>query len=144
MNTRLHAHQRAWIEESVPAVDPEVVKGMWDFQERVSSLKGELTKPEDVSFALGLLQRSIQHAIKPEETNHSFNYRGAVLIQMVLLSQAGQLVVPGMENGKPSDALFKAISKVPMKADGKSFPPFDMKELVQLIEEEKGPCGPLG
>jgi hypothetical protein len=62
---------------------------------------------------------------------------------MVLLSQVGELVIPGIENGKPSDALFEAIARVPMRVEGK-FPPFEMEELKQLIEEEKGPCGPLG
>jgi hypothetical protein len=97
----------AGIVESVPPVDPEVVKNMWDTREHPSGF------------------------FKP-------NYRGAVLIHMVLLGQDGRLVVRGMENGKPSDTLFKAISKVPMKPKNK-FPPFDMNELIQLIEKEKGP-----
>jgi len=89
-----------------------------------------LRKPDDV--ALGLLHR----AIKPETTNLSSNYRGAVLIQMIQLHRTGMMELPGMNDGKPSEALFKAIAKVPMKKN--QFPPFDADDLIQLIEKEEG------
>jgi hypothetical protein len=141
MNTqRIHA----WREGSIPTVDPDDLKSAWNFQEKVRALKGELTKPGDVSVAFELFQRSF----KPDETNHNVNYRNAVLIQMIYLSEmglaeltklglAGMKVLPGVDNGKPSDAMLKAIAKIPMKAENR-FPPFDMEELRSLIEKEKG------
>lgn len=125
--------------EFVPAVDPDDLKSAWNFQEKVCALKAELTKPDDVALADELFERSL----KPEETNQNVSYRNAVLIQMVQLSQmdlgelttiglAGMKVLPGLDNGKPSDAMLKAIAKIPMKAN--TFPPFDMEKLTRLIE----------
>ena len=101
-------------------MDPDDLKSAWNFQERVRALKGELTKPDDVALAYELLERSL----KPQETNQNVIYRNAVLIQMIQFSQldlteltklglAGMKVLPGVDNGKPSYAMLKAIAKVP-------------------------------
>lgn len=91
-------------------------------------------------------------SLKPEETNQNVSYRNAVLIQMVQLSQmdlgvltaiglAGMKVLPGLDNGKPSDAMLKAIAKIKIPMNANTFPPFDMEELARLIEEERGHHG---
>jgi len=130
-----------WGEGPVPAVDPAELKGAWDFQERARGLKGEITKPEEDALVLELVRRSL----KPEETNPSVDYRNFVLTQMIQFSQldlaeltklglAGMKALPVVDNSKPSDAMLKAIAKVPMESS--KFPPFDMEELTRLIKEE--------
>jgi len=66
-------HLHAWPEGPVPAVNPDDLKSAWNFQEKVSALKGELTKPDDIAVAYELIEKSL----KPAEANPSVNYRNA-------------------------------------------------------------------
>jgi hypothetical protein len=65
----------------------------------------------------------------------------------LLYYASSELGLPEFNDGEPSDAIVKAVAKVPVKVTpnleykGLSC---DLGELLQLIEKEKGPCGPLG
>jgi len=70
----------------------------------------------------------------------SVRYRLTLLHHIVQLNEAGKLALPGMDQGRPSDAMFRAFAKVPMEArppnvDQESLP-FDTGELIRLNEEE--------
>jgi hypothetical protein len=70
------------------------------------------------------LREFFQKALKPGADIHSVNYRGTLLIHMIQL---------GAVKDQPSDAIFKAFAKVPMKVmspdvDHESLA-FDMEEL---------------
>jgi hypothetical protein len=79
---------------------------------------------------------------------HSVIFRGTMLFHTIQFNKDGKLELPGIIDGKPSEAVVRAFARVPMKVMAPNVeyevPPFDMDELIQLIEKEKGTCGPLG
>ena len=112
----------AWLnEEFVPAVDPEDVKAAWNFF-------------LDIKERKVLQGRTNDHGLNPT-TIQAVNFR------MELLYQAVDRGLLEMGHNRRSDAIFKAIAKVPVKVTPNlqyEGLPCDLNELLQLIETEKG------
>jgi hypothetical protein len=61
-----------------------------------------------------------------------------------VINEAEGRISPGMQNGKPTDAVFKAFAIVPMSGlrhgdPPHEWPPFDVDELFRLIQKEEVP-----
>jgi hypothetical protein len=103
-----------WLhEELVPTVDPEDVKAAWNWVMLMEFFQQRGGDLQAVHFRVKLLR--------------------------YIFSELG---LPEVDNGKPSDAIVKAVARMPVKVtpnleyDGL---PCDLDELLRLIEKEKGP-----
>jgi hypothetical protein len=125
MNTQI-----PWLNrEFVIAVDPEKLRAMWNLNREI------IERVERNGGTNDLL------------TLYEFKMT-AEYFRMTLISMCADHGLIKLDHGKPSDAVFKAVAKVPVKlfpsVPENSFP-CDKDELLRLIEEEKGPsCGPFG
>jgi hypothetical protein len=133
-------------EEFVPPANPDDLKTLWNMGVAAKELM-ELHGTNDISQIRGadgtpLYTDFFWRIVRQDASAYCINFRGTKLFQAIQFTRAGELALPGMENGNPSDAIFRAFTAVPMKVMPPNVeldaPPFDMKELIQLIEEEKG------
>jgi hypothetical protein len=130
----------SWINE-VPSVDAEDIRAGWNLDldmQRRSAIHG--TNNIKVLYALSSDQEILeffQSALTPGAD------LDAVHSRMMLLRYAfEELALPELKDGKPSDAIVRAVAKVSMKATPNDGLPCDLNELLQLIETEKGLAAP--
>jgi hypothetical protein len=139
----------SWLnEEFVPVVDPEDLKAAWNLGqdlERRIALRG--TNDINVLYRLKIstvqgLLGFFQKALKPGADMMAVDFRIRLLRYAFT-----ELGLPELDNGQPSEAILKAVAEVPVKVTPNLEYvglPCDENELLQLIEKEKGSCGPLG
>ena len=139
-----------WLnEEFVPVVDPEDIKAAWNLRLDIEERKTLHGGTNDLNALYGLKMSTVQEllgffqkALKPGADMRAVHFRTGLLDYAFT-----ELGLPEMDNGKPSDAILRAVAKVSVKVtpnleyDGL---PCDLDELLQLIVKEKGPCGALG
>jgi hypothetical protein len=133
-----------WInEEFVPIADPDDLKTLWNMGVATKELM-ELHGTNDISQIRGadgipLYTDIFWKLIEGDANVLSANFRGTMISHVIRYVQSGELELPGIDQGKPSDAVFEAFAKVPMKVIPPNVehdsPPFDMEELIQLIEK---------
>jgi hypothetical protein len=84
--------------------------------------------------------------VDEDEKRKILFYRITLLDHVMKSSEAGNLVLPGKEQGKPSDAIFRAFAEVPMKFLSPNVEhhslPFDMEELIQRSIKRRLECSP--
>jgi hypothetical protein len=131
-----------WLnEEFVPVVDPDDLKALWNLCEDIEKRKALHGGTNDITVLCGpdipfVGYDFFQKGLKPGADFHSVNYRGTVL----------RFTLPELPNGV-SDAVFQSLRRGPMKVMDpyvRDTSRFKMEDLVQLIDKEKGPFGPLG
>ena len=120
----------------VPEVDPADLKSLWNMQ---SEAQARHDKPGAIALSFSLCQS----ACSPGANVAAVWYRSSMLAVLQHLSDAGGPALPGIQEGKPSDAFFKALAIVPMTGMQPGAPPrkgfpFDLQELVSLIQKEAG------
>ncbi len=123
-------------------MDPENLKAVWDLGLDIKERSALHGGTNDINVLYGLHISTLQEflefplkALKPGAEIHS------VRLRMTLLHYAAEeLGLPDVASNKPSDAVFKAIAKIPVKVMALNYDslPCDMDELLRLIEEEKG------
>jgi hypothetical protein len=116
MNTQI-----PWLNgEFVIAVDPEKLRAMWNLNREI------LERVERNGGTNDLL------------TLYEFKMT-AEYLRMLLIATSVEQGLIKLDHGKPSDAVFKAVAKIPVKATPDSpnhaFFPCDTDELLRLIEE---------
>lgn len=133
-----------WLnEEFVPPANPDDLKILWNMVEDGKKLTA-LTGSNDISQIRGadgspLYSDFFMRLVDEDKKRQILFYRIALLDHAMKLSEPGKACLPGMHDGKPSDAVFKAFATVPMKLFAPNVEheslPFDMEELIQLIEK---------
>jgi len=113
---------------AVPPADLKKLSAMYDdVQARF---------PGQVSISGDLLKS----ACSPGADARAVFFRVGMLRLLQMLSHSGTLISPWLHDGKPDDAVFKAIATVPMLGVGVGTPregfPFDVEELIKLIKKE--------
>jgi hypothetical protein len=116
----------------VPNVSPEDLRSAWKFQEELQA------SHPDQQFSIDV--RLYQGACSTDADIGAVLYRLSVL---VILRKMGELGVgpplPGFQDGKPGDPVFKALAVVLMAGMALDDPqrrglPLDVEELIRLIQ----------
>jgi hypothetical protein len=130
-----------WLKDSpIPPVDPADLKNIWAMQEE---LKRDFEKRapnrapnQDLSVSINYYKR----VCSPGANVGALWYRLSILEVLRHVSEATGTSLPWPREGKPGDAVFKALAIVPMTglAPGvvRKVPPFDPDELIRLIKQE--------
>jgi|SRR5215472_6549814 len=112
--------------EPVPAVDPEDLKIAWQIQTAVHA--NSPGKNVAVDFS---------DLCKPGADVQAVYYRSSLVWFMTQI--APEQLVRFMQDGQPSDAVFRAAAKVPAEWMGVGIPrqgmPFDVNEFLRLCAE---------
>ncbi len=116
--------------ELVPEVDPEDLKATWEFQQKIQAEH----PGEQVGIGAGLAQS----ICKPGADIHSVSYRSSVI--WIMTQIAPEQIAPFLNNGQPTEALFRAAAKVRLEWMGvkivRQGPPFDVDEFLCLCAEK--------
>ena len=82
----------------------------------------------------------LKSACSPGADVRAVFFRVSMLRMLEMLSASGGLISCWLHDGKPDDAVFKAVATVPMLGVGVGTPregfPFDVEELIKLIKKE--------
>jgi hypothetical protein len=127
-----------WMKDGrpLPSADPADLKSVWTMQQEV---KKDLDKRlpnrnPNQGFSIGI--DVYQRACSPG-ADAFLVWRRLAMLETVqrIFSEAGG-TLPGFTDGKPRDAVFKALAIVPMTDGGQESIPIDAKELIRLIKKE--------
>ena len=130
-----------WLKDGpIPPVDPADLKSIWAMQEE---LKRDFEKRapnrapnQDLSVSINYYKR----VCSPGPNVGVLWYRVSILEMLRHVSEATGTSLPWPREGKPGDAVFKALAIVPMTglAPGvvRKVPPFDPDKLISLIKQE--------
>jgi hypothetical protein len=122
-----------WLKKNpIPSVDPEDLKSAFNFQKEVAKQSGSQTRAISVDL--------FQKVLKPGANVQDALYRLMWLEAAKDLSEAEGLKFPWSGEGRPSDAVFKALATLTMRGmpPGPSQAlPFDLEELIRLIHEKE-------
>jgi hypothetical protein len=116
--------------EPVPEVNPEDIKATWQFQREI-----EARNPgQQVATGMGL----VEQLCSPGANIPAVGYRAALIWMMTQFEP--EKIAPFLQNGQPTDGVFRAAAKVPMEWMGAGIVrqglPFDPNEFVRLCGEE--------
>ena len=116
--------------ETVPEVDPDDLKATWELHQKVQA--GH--PGEQVGIDAGLAQS----ICKPGADIHSVWYRSSMI--WIMTQIAPEQIAPFLNNGQPTDAVFRAAAKVRLEWMGvkieREGPPFDVNEFLNLCAEK--------
>ena len=127
----------------VQEVDPKDLKYAWsalqEFQQKRSTAQRSID-PFPAQVVLDLQRVCLPNLF-------AICYRLTQLNRLRQFRKAKRQPLPGMKRGKPTDAIFKAFAFVPIAGREFSDPPrrdwpFDVDELVRLIQKESGEPAP--
>jgi hypothetical protein len=112
----------------IPEVDPADLKNLWTHNK--SALERTFGRPDPFAYFLSAISGPVWYRLAQFE------------IMRQMINEAKGRVLPGMQDGKPTDAVFKAFAIVPMSGMCRGdppheWPPFDVDELFRLIEKEE-------
>jgi hypothetical protein len=124
----------------IPPVDPADLKSVWVMMEGYKKDFEKLMPDRAPNETFSVRIDCYRQACSPGADVGAVWYRLSMLEMLKHLNEAGGPTLPGMNDSKPSDALFKAFAIVPMTALGpggrrEGFP-FDMDELTRLVKKE--------
>jgi hypothetical protein len=116
--------------KSIPTVDPADLKSVWQMQEELRARHGS-------GFALAI--DLYKGACSPGADVWSVWYRCSQFERLRNFNELTGTNLPWLHDGRPDDAVFKALSVVPMTKmppGGRPDLPFDVDELIKLIKKE--------
>ena len=120
----------------IPAVEPADLKSAWAMSEELKKDLAKVIPNQHVGISFDCCKR----VCSPGADVGAVWYRVSMIGLLQMMSkEAGEPALSGLTDGKPSDAVFKALATLPMTGmnpgvahDGL---PFDPEELVRLIKE---------
>ena len=116
--------------EPVPEVDSEDLKATWEFHQEVQAEH----PGEQVGIAAGLAQS----ICTPGADIQAVGYRSSMIWIMTRI--APEQIAPFLNDGQPTDAVFRAAAKVRLEWLGvgivRQGPPFDVNEFLSLCAEK--------
>jgi hypothetical protein len=96
--------------------------------------------------SISISASSYQRVLRPGADAGAAWYRLSVFSVLQQMSKAGALPLPWLSDGKPSEAVFRALAVVPMRGIAVGKPtnslPFDIEEFSRLIVEQPPSGGP--
>jgi hypothetical protein len=119
--------------KSIPTVDPADLKGVWQMQDELLARHGS-----GFAVALDLYKR----ACRPGAHVWSVWYRCSQFETLRNFYELTGTNLPWLHDGKPDEAVFKALAVVPMTKmppGGREGLPFDVEELIRLIQKDSEP-----
>ena len=115
--------------EPVPEVDPDDIKTAWTAQHELE--QRHPTGPAQLGAFAG------QYLFKPGTDIQAVGYRATLIWMMTKF--APEQIAPYLKDGLPTDAVFRAASKVRLEWMGvgivRQGPPFDVTEFLRLCNE---------
>jgi hypothetical protein len=113
--------------ESVPEVDPEDIKAIWQI--------GEKLRAEDPAVkAVGV--EVMKRACKPGANVEATWYRSSAIWMLTHVAQ--QQLAPWLKEGKVSDPVFRTMASIPMEwmgSEERQTPPFNIDEVLRRLNE---------
>jgi hypothetical protein len=130
-----------WMKDGpIPPVDPADLKSVWAMQEKLKKDFEEHTPNRTPNQTFAVSINSFKQVCSPAANAGAVWYRLSMLEMLRHISEATGASLPWPREGKPGDAVFKALATVPMTGlpPGvvRKVPPFDPEELIRLIMEE--------
>jgi hypothetical protein len=116
----------------VPAVEAADLEAIWNLQNDMQA--GH--PGQSVSFDI----RTHLRALRPDADAYSAWYRLSILALLLYMKKMGGLEFSWLPEGKPSNAVFKALAIVPVIGVPVGKPtnrlPFDLDEFSRLVQKE--------
>lgn len=121
--------------ESVPEVEPEDIKTVWQFGEELRA-----KFPSTKAFGVGVMEQTC----KPGTNIEAVNYRAGMIEMLSYIAQQlkpdeAQQLAPWLKEGQVPDPVFRAIAAVPMVWIGSEVRqgfPFDVEEFHRRLNEQ--------
>ncbi|HET8826668.1 MAG TPA: hypothetical protein VFM77_16125 [Terriglobales bacterium] len=116
--------------EPVPEVDPEDLKATWEFQQELQA--------QHPGEQVGMGASLAQSICKPGADIQAVGYRSSMIWMITRI--VPEQIAPFLNNGQPTDAVFRAAAKVRLEWMGvgivRQDPPFDVNEFLRLCAEK--------
>ena len=116
--------------EPVPEVDPEDLKATWEFHQELQA-----EHPGEQVWIDASLDQSI---CKPGADIQAVGYRSSMI--WIMTQIAPEQIAPFLNQGQPTDAVFRAAAKVRLEWMGvrieREGPPFEVNEFLSLCAEK--------
>jgi hypothetical protein len=130
-----------WMKDGpIPPVDPADLKSVWAMQEKLKADFDEPTPNRAPNQGFGISLNYYKRVCSPGANVGAVWYRLSILEMLRHISEITGTSLPWPREGKPGDAVFKALATVPMTGLPagvvRTVPPFDPDELIRLIQKE--------
>jgi hypothetical protein len=130
-----------WMKDGpIPPVDPADLKSVWAMHEKFNKEFEERMPKRPPNQVCAVSPDYYRQVCSPGANVGVVWYRLSILEMLRHISEITGTSLPWPREGKPGDAVFKALATVPMTgvAPGvvRKVPPFDPDELIRLIKQE--------
>jgi hypothetical protein len=142
MGTSSSVFGMPWMKDDgvVPPVDPADLRRVWEMKEVLNKDFEKRLPNHAPNETYGIGMDVYRRACKPGADVQAVWYRLGMLTLLETMTNDGGRIVPGLTDGKPTDAVFKVLATAPMTGmqigAPRHGPPFDTEELIKLIGKE--------